>query len=182
MRYAIIIMILVLTGLTSAWADEVEQAQANLASAKAQISLHRFCHAFVGAIVGTNTSTTADLYASLWLACTHSPKDWLPVATAMTARRNASIAARDAIARAERDVRREEQATAALATTSDPLLDALYLSGAALSGFSTGYLGNAPFGAPNSIGPYGTLGPTWQSFNGYFQPTPQQQQRDMLVH
>jgi len=36
-------------------------------------------------------------------------------------------------------------------------------------GFSTGYLGAAPFGAPNAIGPYGTLGPTWQQFNTPYQ-------------
>lgn len=65
-------------------------------------------------------------------------------------------------------------------STPLPMISSLDVGSAALYGFGTGYMGNAPFGAPNSIGPYGTLGPNWTTFNGFFQPTPQQQLDNML--
>src|SRR6185295_2682075 len=58
---------------------------------------------------------------------------------------------------------------------------ALTIGSTMLYGFGMGYLGGPPFGAPNAIGPYGTLGPTWQSFNSFIQPNTHQQFDNLLM-
>jgi hypothetical protein len=178
MRYIILIMVMTLTGWTSAWAAELETATANAELAQARVITQKFCHVVVGKMFKTAPPETDELYASLWLACTHSLKDWLTISDEL-------------FAKAKTRARNPVTVHPSVNAPSDAAIMALYEASAALQAYGAGFQGQVPlyigpqptpFGAPNSIGPYGTLGPTWQSFNGYFQPTPQQQIENMLAH
>lgn len=111
---------------------------------------------------------TDGLSKSLWVACTHAQQDW----TRIGQYTHPSLQTQPSM-------------------PPDESMMELYNAASARQAFGAGVQGHVPlflglqptpFGSPNSIGPYGTLGPTWQSFNGYFQPTPPSQQMNQMLY